>query len=158
MLDAMQYTAFLADEAATLALGNTLSAHLNAPLVVWLEGDLGAGKTTLVRGLLRGLGYDGAVKSPTYAIVESYALANLTVHHFDLYRFHTPDEWLDAGLDELLDAHSVALIEWPQQADGFVPAADVRIQWQFAPAGRTVVFTAHSPAGHHLVKSLIESS
>lgn len=158
MSDAMSYSVFLADEADTLALGRLLSTHLAAPFVFWLEGDLGAGKTTLVRGLLRGLGYEGVVKSPTYTLVESYPFADFTIQHFDLYRFQTPDEWLDAGLDELLGADNVAFIEWPQQAAGFVSAADVCIRWQSDLSGRTVRFTVCSEAGHRLLTSLTESS
>lgn len=84
-----------------------------------------AGKTTLTRGLLRGLGYQGVVKSPTYAIVESYQLNQFTVHHFDLYRFASPNEWEDAGLDDLITNDSICLIEWPQQGGEWVPAADL---------------------------------
>ena len=98
----MPYSVFLPDEAATLALGAKAAGLLNAPATVYLEGGLGAGKTTFARGLLHALGYVGAVKSPTYAIVESYVLPQLCVRHFDLYRFATPEEWTDAGLDEML--------------------------------------------------------
>ena len=137
---------FLADEAATLACGHALAGCLKAPLVVRLDGDLGAGKTTLVRGLLRGLGHSGAVKSPTYTLVESYPLPqhSLTVHHFDLYRFSHPDEWEDAGLDELFQPHSICLIEWPQQGGAHVPAADMDIALAHADHGRHLTLTTHS--------------
>ena len=141
-----QYDCFLADEAATLNLGRALAAHLAAPLVVWLEGDLGAGKTTLVRGLLRGLGHHGAVKSPTYALVESYRPPNnsMEINHFDLYRFTHPDEWVDAGLDELFHPEAVCLIEWPQQGGSHVPAADLRLALSHAEPGRQLTLSAHS--------------
>ncbi|MDO5638722.1 MAG: tRNA (adenosine(37)-N6)-threonylcarbamoyltransferase complex ATPase subunit type 1 TsaE [Neisseria sp.] len=138
---------FLPDEAATAALGASWAASLGAPLVVYLSGDLGAGKTTFTRGLLRGLGHSGAVKSPTYAIVESYPLAALTLHHFDLYRFGSPEEWEDAGLDELFDDNSVCLIEWPQQAAGFVPPADLTVALGHAETGRMCTLTAHTHQG-----------
>ena len=140
-----QYDCFLADEAATLNLGQALAAHLAAPLVVWLEGDLGAGKTTLVRGLLRGLGHHGAVKSPTYALVESYRppSSNMEINHFDLYRFTHPDEWVDAGLDELFHPEAVCLIEWPQQGGSHVPAADLRLALSHAEPGRQLTLSAH---------------
>ena len=141
MSDLPSISRFLANEAATLDLGEAWSSRLNAPLVIYLEGDLGAGKTTLTRGILRGLGHRGPVKSPTYAIVESYPLKPFTLHHFDLYRFTTPEEWEDAGLDELFSANSVCLIEWPQQG-GIYPACrhhrniDTRRRRQKMPADR----------------------
>lgn len=147
MTDGASVSRFLADEEATLALGASWAKSLSAPLVVYLQGDLGAGKTTFTRGLLRGLGHQGAVKSPTYAIVESYPLTGFTLHHFDLYRFSTPEEWEDAGLDDLFDGQNVCLIEWPQQGDEFTPAADITLSLNHAEHGRTVVFTAHTTHG-----------
>lgn len=119
----MSYAEFLADEAATLHLGERAAKLLYAPSVVYLEGELGAGKTTFTRGLLRAKGYTGTVKSPTYAIVESYTLPESQIHHFDLYRFATPEEWVDAGLDELF-ASSLCLVEWAKQGGQYVPPAD----------------------------------
>lgn len=138
---------FLDDEEATLALGASWAASLDAPLTVYLQGDLGAGKTTFTRGLLRGLGHSGAVKSPTYAIVESYPFPAFTLHHFDLYRFGSPEEWEDAGLDDLFGSRSICLIEWPQQGGGFTPAADITLSLNHAERGRTVTLTAHTPQG-----------
>ena len=103
----------LPDEAATLAFGVQLARGLTPGLTFYLEGDLGAGKTTLVRGLLRGLGYTGRVKSPTYTLVETYGLPGFELYHFDLYRMHDPREWLDAGFREVSDGRAVSLIEWP---------------------------------------------
>ena len=103
---------FLADENDTLKLGERFAQLISPPLIIWLEGDLGAGKTTFTRGLLNALGYNGAVKSPTYNIVETYPFKGFNLHHFDLYRFQNPEEWLDAGLDELITADSIILIEW----------------------------------------------
>lgn len=127
---------FLADEAATLALGRRAAAHIRMPAVIYLHGLLGAGKTTFVRGYLQGLGYQGAVKSPTYAVVESYMLPETAVHHFDLYRFAAPEEWEDAGLDELFAEPAVCLIEWPQQGGSYVPAADWHITLSAVENGR----------------------
>ena len=117
------YTRFLPDEEATLQLGEEWSKQLSAPLTIYLEGGLGAGKTTLTRGILRGLGHTGAVKSPTYTIVESYPLDTFTLHHFDLYRFTMPEEWEDAGLDEIVCArqhlpHRMAAARWRIHASG----------------------------------------
>ena len=141
------YSRFLADEAATLQLGKEWLANLDAPLVIYLHGDLGAGKTTLTRGLLRGLGYQGVVKSPTYAIVESYQLNQFTVHHFDLYRFASPNEWEDAGLDDLITNDSICLIEWPQQGGEWVPAADLSFSLNPHNEGRICTITAQSESG-----------
>lgn len=138
---------FLPDETATLQLGEAWEQSLTAPLVVYLHGDLGAGKTTFTRGLLRGLGHTGAVKSPTYAIVESYPLAAFTLHHFDLYRFASPEEWEDAGLDDLFSAQSVCLIEWPQQGGEFVPPPDLTLTLTHHEGGRRFSAQAHTPAG-----------
>ena len=141
------YTLSLADAEATEQLGAAWAACLKPPLVIYLEGDLGAGKTTFTRGLLRGLGYLGAVKSPTYALVESYALPDWHLHHFDLYRFNSPQEWLDAGLDELVGADSVCVIEWPQQGAGFAPAPDIRISLVVQNEGRLCTINADSALG-----------
>lgn len=148
----------LDSEAATLRFGAALATCLPASLVVWLEGDLGAGKTTLVRGILRGLGYQGAVKSPTYTLVERYDTARGTVSHFDLYRFTTPEEWLDAGLDELIDGHSVVLIEWPRQAEGFAPTPDLTITLTPAQTGRILTAQIHTPAAQPISHALSDSS
>ncbi|ASK27765.1 tRNA (adenosine(37)-N6)-threonylcarbamoyltransferase complex ATPase subunit type 1 TsaE [Neisseria chenwenguii] len=146
-------TRFLPDEAATLAWGGEWAKQLSAPLTVYLEGGLGAGKTTFTRGLLRGLGHTGTVKSPTYAIVESYALPQFALHHFDLYRFTSPEEWEDAGLDELFADNSVRLIEWPQQGGGFVPPADLTVSLSRDGSGRSCAVTAHTPQGRKILES-----
>lgn len=143
----MSHTIFLADENATLAWGATWATCLQSPLMIYLQGDLGAGKTTFTRGLLRQLGYVGAVKSPTYAIVESYRLPEYHIHHFDLYRFATPEEWEDAGLDDLITPDSVCLIEWAEQGGDFVPAADLVFEFKVQNDGRCCTVTAHSAQG-----------
>ena len=148
MSDGASLSRFLPDEAATLQLGADCARSLTAPLVIYLQGDLGAGKTTFTRGLLRALGHTGAVKSPTYAIVESYPFAHLTLHHFDLYRFSTPEEWEDAGLDDLFGDQSVCLIEWPQQGGEFTPAPDLTLSLNHADSGRHCTVNAHTPNGH----------
>ena len=141
----MHHTLFLPDEAATLAFGERTANLFRAPVVIHLQGNLGAGKTTFTRGLLRGLGHTGAVKSPTYAIVESYALPQTTVHHFDLYRFTSPEEWLDAGLDDLIP-NSIVLIEWAGQGGEYAPAPDYIIQLEPRDNGRQCTLQACTPA------------
>ena len=140
----MQHSQFLPNKTATLALGERTASLFRAPCVIHLQGNLGAGKTTFTRGLLRGLGHTGAVKSPTYAIVESYALAQTTVHHFDLYRFTSPEEWLDAGLDDLI-ANSIVLIEWAQQGGEYTPTPDYIIHLEPHHSGRQCTIQACTP-------------
>jgi tRNA threonylcarbamoyladenosine biosynthesis protein TsaE len=112
----LPYSDFLADEAATTDFARKLAVCLHPGLVVYLEGDLGAGKTTLVRALLRALGHKGPVKSPTYALVEVYVVSSLYWYHFDFYRFNHPEEFVDAGLGEYFRNDSVCLVEWPDKA------------------------------------------
>jgi len=154
----MSYTEFLADEAATLHLGERAAKLLYAPSVVYLEGELGAGKTTFTRGLLRAKGYTGTVKSPTYAIVESYPLEAFTLHHFDLYRFASPEEWEDAGLDDLFSPDSVCIIEWPQQGGAFTPPADITVSLNHAEQGRTCTATAHTANGQKSLEAWLNSN
>jgi tRNA threonylcarbamoyladenosine biosynthesis protein TsaE len=140
----------LPDENATLALGAALAPLLAPGLVITLRGELGAGKTTLVRGLLRALGYAGRVKSPTYTLVEVYEVSRLSLYHFDFYRFHDPSEWIDAGFRDTFNGRNVCLIEWPERARGQLPPADLEIFLELAEPGRTATLTAFSPAGEHL--------
>jgi len=145
---------YLQDEAATLDLGRALAACLEPGLSLHLRGDLGAGKTTLARGVLRGLGHEGPVKSPTYALVELYALSRLDLHHFDFYRFHDPREWIDAGFRESFDGKTVTLVEWPERAGGLLPPPDVEITLAPSGAGRTASFTPRSERGRALLACL----
>jgi tRNA threonylcarbamoyladenosine biosynthesis protein TsaE len=137
----------LADEEATLALGAALARSLEPGLTFHLRGDLGAGKTTLVRGILRGLGHRGPVKSPTYTLVEVYEVSRLNLHHFDFYRFHDPREWIDAGFRESFNGLNVSLIEWPEKAAGQLPPPDVEIVLSPSGIGRSVSLQANSLPG-----------
>jgi tRNA threonylcarbamoyladenosine biosynthesis protein TsaE len=137
----------LPDEQATLALGGALAPCLAPGLTVYLRGELGAGKTTLVRGVLRALGHEGAVKSPTYTLVELYEVSRLHLHHFDFYRFQDPKEWIDAGFRESFNGHNVSLIEWPERAGGMLPPADLDIALGLLATGRSVELTSSTPAG-----------
>ena len=140
-------SAYLPDEAATLALGRAI-APLTAPgLVIYLDGDLGAGKTTRVRGLLRALGDLGPVKSPTYTLVELHAISGLNLYHFDFYRFNQAEEYLDAGLDEYFDGQGVCLVEWPERAAPYLPAADLHVRLNVRGSGRDVRIEADSERG-----------
>jgi len=140
-----------------MSLGAALSRALAPGLVIWLEGDLGSGKTTLVRGVLRGLGYAGNVKSPTFTLVELYAISSLNLHHFDFYRFSQPDEYLDAGLDEYFQGGAVCLVEWPDKAGDYLAPADLRIALAVAGGGRRADFIAHTTAGRSCLSRLRSS-
>jgi tRNA threonylcarbamoyladenosine biosynthesis protein TsaE len=145
----------LADEAATLALGARLAAALEPGLVVHLSGDLGAGKTTLARGLLAALGYRGKVKSPTYTLVEVYSLSSLDLYHFDFYRLQNPDEWRDAGFRDHFGTRAVCLVEWPERAGGTAPRADVELT--LAPAssgGRDAILAALTERGRECIERM----
>ena len=145
--DTVRCRCHLADEAATLAFGAQLARGLEPGLTFYLEGNLGAGKTTLVRGVLRALGYAGRVKSPTYTLAESYSLPAFELYHFDLYRMHDPREWLDAGFRDVGGGHAVSLIEWPEKAAGCLPAPDVIVRLTIADDAREIECEAASPRG-----------
>ncbi len=144
----------LADEAATATLAAKLASSLAPGLVVCLRGDLGAGKTTLVRALLRVLGYGGRVKSPTYTLVEQYEAGGLHLRHFDLYRFRDASEWEAAGFRDEFNGSNVCLIEWPEKAEGLLPPEDIDIVFEILPHGRNVTVLAHSPAGKKCLSAL----
>jgi tRNA threonylcarbamoyladenosine biosynthesis protein TsaE len=144
----------LPDESATLALGAALASGLEPGLTIYLRGELGAGKTTLVRGALRSLGHAGPVKSPTYALVEVYEVSRLHLHHFDFYRFHDPREWIDAGFRESFNGRTVSLIEWPERAGGMLPPADLEILLELHASGRSAVLTSSSLAGQKCLAKL----
>lgn len=137
----------LADEAATLALGTEFAGSLSRGLVIFLIGELGAGKTTLARGILRGLGYQAKVKSPTYNLIELYKLSKLYFYHFDFYRFNDPIEWEDAGFREYFNPDSICLVEWPEKADTLLPPADLKFLFHFSETGRNVEIQAGTEAG-----------
>lgn len=144
----------LADEASTLALGHRLAPALDPPLVVFLRGDLGAGKTTLARGVLRALGYAGRVKSPTYTLVESYDLDRVTVHHLDLYRLGDPSELDALGIREMLDPTAIMLIEWPERGHGWLPTPDIDVALSHLADGRRASVRAHTPRGRAAMQLL----
>jgi tRNA threonylcarbamoyladenosine biosynthesis protein TsaE len=148
----------LPDEAATLALGARLAAAVVPGMAVWLRGDLGAGKTTLTRGLLRALGYRGRVKSPTYTLVEIYPLSSFNLYHFDLYRFVDPQEWHDAGFRDYFNPHSVCLVEWPEKGGGLLPRPDLEIHLEVAGEGRLARIRVGTEEGRRCAERLAESS
>ena len=143
----------LADEGATEALAQRL-APLAGPASphggggrIHLRGDLGAGKTTFVRALLRACGITGRIKSPSYALLESYKLSNLYFYHLDFYRFSDEREWLDAGFRDILRDDALVLIEWPERAAGLLPPPDLDMELVYAGSGRTALLTAYTARG-----------
>jgi tRNA threonylcarbamoyladenosine biosynthesis protein TsaE len=155
-------TLALPEEADTLALGSAMARNLAPGMVVWLEGDLAAGKTTLVRGLLRAAGDSGPVKSPTYTLVEVHVVSGLNFYHFDFYRFNQAEEYLDAGLDEYFSGSGICLVEWPDKAAPYLPPADMRIELRVEPdatgEGRTASITATSDKGRTCLAGVMSSS
>lgn len=150
-------TRSLATEADTLALGGRLARALAPGMVVYLRGELGAGKTTLARGILRGLGYDGRVKSPTYTLVEVYEVSRLYLYHFDFYRLDDPLGWIDAGLREHFSVDTVCLVEWPEKAGGTLPPADLDIRLALVADRREIELFARTAAGRRCLEELDRS-
>ncbi len=146
---------YLDNEAATLDLGKHIAALCPHQLfTIHLEGELGAGKTTLTRGLLRALGHTGNVKSPTYTLVERYDLASRTVFHFDLYRVADPEELDYLGLDDYLSNQSLCIIEWAKQGQGHLPTPDLVINLSYQDSGRQAQLSPQSEAGLTLLEKL----
>ena len=142
----------LDDESATLDCARRLAGCLQPGLVVYLRGELGAGKTTLVRGVLTALGYRGRVKSPTYTLLEMYHATGLDLRHFDLYRLHSEAEWEAAGFRDEFDGHNIFFIEWPERATGILPPADIEIRFEILPHGRIIEMRTFTPAGQKCLK------
>jgi tRNA threonylcarbamoyladenosine biosynthesis protein TsaE len=131
-------SAFLPDAEATQAFGRDLAGRLEPGDLVLLHGDLGAGKTTMVRGILAGLGHSGSVKSPTYTLLEPYELTSFTVLHFDFYRIGDSRELEFIGIDELMDTDAIKLVEWPERAADRLPPPDLEITLRVEDKGRRV--------------------
>ncbi len=144
----------LTDEADTLRLGAALAGEARNGLVLYLSGDLGSGKTTLARGLIRALGYPDRVKSPSYALVELYELSRLNLYHFDFYRFKDQSEWLNSGFREYFGPDALCLVEWPERAAGMLAPADLEARLEFSLPGRRVRLVARSPAGEAWLASV----
>ena len=144
----------LATEADTLVLGAALAVGLRSGMIVYLKGELGAGKTTLARGILCALGVTDRVKSPTYTLVEPYIISRLYLYHFDFYRLKRPDEWIDAGFREYFNSDAVCLVEWPEKAGEELPAADVTIELTVDGDGRNVTLKADTEAGTNCLRRL----
>jgi len=146
------------DEAAMLALGAELARLLQGQGAVLVRGDLGAGKTTLCRGLLHAMGHSGSVKSPTFTLVEPYEINDRAVYHFDLYRLAHADELEYIGIDEYFGDNSLCLVEWPEKADGQLPPHDLEIAIDVSGEKRNISIQAISTHGESVCKALAEIS
>lgn len=156
MHSGMAWTAWLADEAATEAAGASMARHLpppGRPFVLHLHGDLGTGKTTLTRGVLRALGEQGVVRSPTYGLISEYSTSAGRIIHLDLYRLRSPFELAGLGLDDYLSGSRLWLIEWPEKAEGArLPQADARIFLDVESSGRRIGVVSCSGAAREWAK------
>jgi len=139
----------LADESATVAWGQRLGQVVKKGGVIYLQGDLGAGKTTFTRGVLRAFGHDGAVKSPTYTLVEPYHFGAINVYHFDLYRVVDPEELELIGVRDYFSAQALVLVEWPSRGEPLLPAPDLTVNLtpSLTGQGRSLSMQANSETG-----------
>ena len=142
------------DEAAMLTLADKIAAQLMPGAVVFLQGDLGMGKTTLCRGMIQALGHAGHVKSPTYTLVEPYQLGGRRVFHFDLYRLGDPDELEYIGLRDYFDGGGICLVEWPERGAGMLPTPDLVISIAAAAEGRRVALEGITEVGRAILSGL----
>jgi tRNA threonylcarbamoyladenosine biosynthesis protein TsaE len=145
------YQTHLHDEAGTLALGASLARALAPGLTIHLHGDLGAGKTTLTRALLHAAGHAGHVRSPTYTLAEPYNIQlggqAVEIIHFDLYRLASPEEFLDAGFREHFREDTICIVEWPEKAEGVLPAPDIKVLLSISGDGRDIELQGLSEQG-----------
>jgi tRNA threonylcarbamoyladenosine biosynthesis protein TsaE len=152
----------LPDSAATDKLGRALAGAFpgadSGPVVMFLHGELGTGKTSCARGLLQGLGIAGNVRSPTYTLLEIYALPTLTCVHADLYRLRSEDEFADLGVSEYLEPAHLILIEWSEKGGPLVPPPDIELTLSYAGAGRQAQLTGRSALGQRWLKDLADDT
>jgi tRNA threonylcarbamoyladenosine biosynthesis protein TsaE len=142
------------DENAMVARGANLAAVAAPGLVIYLSGDLGMGKTTLSRGFIQSLGHPGAVKSPTYTLVEPYELGGQQVYHFDLYRLGDPEELEFMGIRDYFNGEAMCLVEWPARGEGALPPADIRIKIEREGSGRRLLLCADTPLGRGVLEQM----
>jgi tRNA threonylcarbamoyladenosine biosynthesis protein TsaE len=137
----------LPDAAATRALGAALAPGIAPGRVLYLSGDLGSGKTTLVQGLLRALGVSGRVKSPTYSLVELYEVSRLNLYHFDFFRFADRSEWVASGFRDYFNPATACIVEWPERAGSLLAPPDLDVRLEFSGTGRSARLSARSTPG-----------
>ncbi len=144
----------LADETAQVAFGTLLGQACAGQGVIFLQGTLGMGKTTLTRGILQAYGHQGAVKSPTYTLVEPYQLAEKQVYHFDLYRLADPEELEYMGIRDYFDETALCVIEWPDKGAGVLPQPDITLTLDKQGEGRNALLQAHNVKGAEILQQL----
>ncbi len=149
---------YLADEQAMTDFGGHLAQAISTGGVVFLLGDLGMGKTTLSRGVLRGCGHTGSVKSPTYTLVEPYDTPAGAVYHFDLYRLSDPEELEYLGIRDYFSDDALCLVEWPEKGAGILPQPDLEIRLSLSGLGRELELTAKTQKGQRMVDILNKTS
>ena len=145
----------LADEGQTAELAARFGKHIRPPFVLYLQGELGAGKTTFARGLIRALGYPGRVKSPTFGLLETYSAGGFQILHLDLYRITNPRELDFLAIRDLFGPDTQLLVEWPQNGAGFLPEADMSLKLDMDGAGRVAVLTPRSQSGKALAQAVL---
>lgn len=144
----------LKNEAETVNFGAKIATTIEGGEIIFLKGDLGAGKTTFVRGFLNALGHSGNVKSPTYTLIEPYSINGRNVYHFDLYRINDPEELEAMGIRDYCDGESICLYEWPEQGQGVLPEADIILSISHTESGREVKVDAKSAKGEQILSCI----
>ncbi len=145
---------YLTDEAETTSLGAKIAKHLNSGMTIFLSGQLGAGKTCLTRGILRELGYQGSVKSPTYSLVETYTINNKKISHFDFYRLSAAEELFEAGFEEHFSEENICIVEWPEKIAAVMDTADVLIRFEIAGTSRKVTLESETLKGKKMIEGV----
>lgn len=144
----------LSDAEQTVAFGARLSNACTTATCIYLHGNLGAGKTTLTRGFIQGLGHQGNVKSPTYTLVEPYELADWNIYHFDLYRLGDPEELEFMGIRDYFSDNSHCLVEWPERGEGVLPLADIDLTLCYEGEQRIITLQANTETGKQVLQKL----
>lgn len=154
-----ELTQYIPDEGTMFRFGKKLAEVLvkqpkDNAIVLYFNGDLGAGKTTLTRGMVQGLGYQGYVKSPTYTLVEEYSIAGKMIYHFDLYRLADPEELEFMGIRDYFSQNCICLIEWAEKGEGILPEADLLVNIDYYDDARNITLIAQNPVGEHILTQL----
>ena len=155
----LESTRYIPDESTMLRFGkklaeNILQVQANRAVILYFNGDLGAGKTTLTRGMVQGLGHQGKVKSPTYTLVEEYNIAGKMIYHFDLYRLADPEELEFMGIRDYFTKDCICLIEWPEKGEGLLPPADLSVNIDYYDDARNITLIAQTTLGEQILRRL----